>query len=205
MRDVLAEAIPAIIRDFAWPKSMRWGSGSLRWVRPLHSIICLLSDDAGPEIVPLDIDGIRAGDMTWGHRFMAPGAVQVSGFDDKDKPRVKTLIERLHGKYEDAVETVGSCTHVVVGRPIKRTPKLVAAISRKDLRKNRDFPHASKDAGKRLLVGASVHTREEDQRRVAKLVEAGVDLVVMARPSRSYVDVRQMVGRATRNGEQFRA
>lgn len=56
---------------------------------------------------------------------------------------------------------------------------LVAAISRKDLRKNRDFPLASKDAGKRLLVGASVHTRPEDKKRVEMLVEAGVDLIVI--------------------------
>ena len=56
---------------------------------------------------------------------------------------------------------------------------LVAAISRKDLRKNRDFPLASKDAGKRLIVGASVHTRPEDKLRVKALVEAGVDIVVI--------------------------
>ena len=56
---------------------------------------------------------------------------------------------------------------------------LVAAISRKDLRKNRDFPHASKGADKRLLVGASVHTRPEDKDRVRALVEAGVDVVVI--------------------------
>ena len=62
-------------------------------MRPLHSIICLLSDDAGPEIVPLDIDGIRAGDMTWGHRFMAPGAVQVSGFEDyRDKLAARHVV-----------------------------------------------------------------------------------------------------------------
>lgn len=57
--------------------------------------------------------------------------------------------------------------------------ELVALISRKDLRKNRDYPHASKSASKRLLVGASIHTRPEDKTRVAKLCEAGVDVIVV--------------------------
>src|SRR5690606_16228491 len=61
---------------------MRWGSGSLRWVRPLHSIIAILSDEAGAQVVPLSVDGIEAGDTTRGHRFMAPDAFRVSGFDD---------------------------------------------------------------------------------------------------------------------------
>lgn len=70
------------IRNFPWPKSMRWGAGSLRWVRPLHSIICLLSDRSGAAIVPLTIEGITAGDSTRGHRFMAPDAFTVTGFSD---------------------------------------------------------------------------------------------------------------------------
>jgi glycyl-tRNA synthetase beta chain len=80
--DIIAEVLDATIRNFPWPKSMRWGSGSLRWVRPLHSIICILSDDTGTTVVPLDIDGIAAGDTTRGHRFMAPAAFAVSNFDD---------------------------------------------------------------------------------------------------------------------------
>ncbi|MGA1759679.1 MAG: glycine--tRNA ligase subunit beta, partial [Paracoccaceae bacterium] len=70
--DIIAEVLDATIRNFPWPKSMRWGSGSLRWVRPLHSIICILSDDTGTTVVPLDIDGTAAADTTHGHRFMAP-------------------------------------------------------------------------------------------------------------------------------------
>lgn len=62
---------------------------------------------------------------------------------------------------------------------VNRKFELVALISRKDLRKNRDYPHASKNASKRLLVGASVHTRPEDKTRVARLVEAGVDVIVV--------------------------
>ena len=79
---IIAEVLEATIRNFPWPKSMRWGSGSLRWVRPLHSILCILSDEAGAEVVPLDVDGIRSGNTTEGHRFLAPGRFAVSSFDD---------------------------------------------------------------------------------------------------------------------------
>src|ERR1700742_1851828 len=71
--EVLAEAIPAIVRAFPWPKSMRWGaasidSGSLRWVRPLSGIVALLGDD----VVPFEVAGIAAGAATVGHRFHHP-------------------------------------------------------------------------------------------------------------------------------------
>ncbi|GHE03146.1 glycyl-tRNA synthetase subunit beta [Defluviimonas sp. 20V17] len=80
--EIVAEVLEAVIRNFPWPKSMRWGAGSLRWVRPLHSILCLLTTEAGAEVVPLEIDGIRAGATTRGHRFMAPDEITVTGFDD---------------------------------------------------------------------------------------------------------------------------
>lgn len=80
--EIIAEVLTRTIREFPWPKSMRWGAGSLRWVRPLHSILCLLSDESGAQVVDLDVDGIRSGDMTRGHRFMAPDAIRVTGFDD---------------------------------------------------------------------------------------------------------------------------
>lgn len=80
--EIVAEVLETAIRDFPWPKSMRWGSGSLRWVRPLHSILCILSDAAGTQLVPLTVDGITAGDTTRGHRFMAPDPIRVSSFDD---------------------------------------------------------------------------------------------------------------------------
>ncbi|MEQ3644701.1 MAG: glycine--tRNA ligase subunit beta [Paracoccus sp. (in: a-proteobacteria)] len=80
--DIVAEVLETTIRNFPWPKSMRWGSGGLRWVRPLHSILCILSDEAGATVVPLTVDGIAAGNTTRGHRFMAPDAFTVSGFDD---------------------------------------------------------------------------------------------------------------------------
>jgi glycyl-tRNA synthetase beta chain len=87
-KDAIAEIIPAIIRSFPWPKSMRWGAGSakpeaLRWVRPLRGIVCTLATQhETAEIVSFEIDGIAAGDVTWGHPFMAPQPIHVRRFDD---------------------------------------------------------------------------------------------------------------------------
>jgi glycyl-tRNA synthetase beta chain len=64
--EIVAEMVEAIVRGFAWPKSMTWGTGKLRWVRPLKRILCVLDR----EVVPFEIDGIASGDVTEGHRFM---------------------------------------------------------------------------------------------------------------------------------------
>jgi len=80
--EIVAEVLEAAIRNFPWPKSMRWGTGSLRWVRPLHGILCILTDEAGAEVVPLTVDGIVAGNSTQGHRFMAPTRFSVMNFED---------------------------------------------------------------------------------------------------------------------------
>ncbi|MGD0720391.1 MAG: glycine--tRNA ligase subunit beta [Roseiarcus sp.] len=85
---VIAEIVPAMIRSFPWPKSMRWGSASartdsLRWVRPLRGIVCTFSSQLEtPEIVRFDVDGLAAGDVTSGHRFMAPAPIAVRRFED---------------------------------------------------------------------------------------------------------------------------
>ncbi|AWI89848.1 glycine--tRNA ligase subunit beta [Methylobacterium sp. DM1] len=86
--DVLAEILPGIIRNFPWPKSMRWGAasaqpGSLRWVRPLQSIVATFGPETEtPEVVPFSVDGISAGTVTSGHRFLAPSPFEVRRFDD---------------------------------------------------------------------------------------------------------------------------
>jgi glycyl-tRNA synthetase beta chain len=87
-KDAIAEIIPAIIRSFPWPKSMRWGAASakpdaLRWVRPLRGIVgTLATQHETAEIVSFEIDGMAAGDVTWGHRFMAPQPFHIRRFDD---------------------------------------------------------------------------------------------------------------------------
>jgi glycyl-tRNA synthetase beta chain len=86
--EVLAEILPRIVKSFPWPKSMRWGqasirSDSLRWVRPLHAIVATFGPETEePEIVRFGVDGIASGNVTFGHRFMAPGPIKVRRFDD---------------------------------------------------------------------------------------------------------------------------
>src|SRR4051794_22191438 len=86
--DVIGEMLQVVLRTFPWPKSMRWGaqsatSGSLEWVRPLHSILATFGPETEePEIVRVATSGIAAGNTTYGHRFMAPGPIKVRRFDD---------------------------------------------------------------------------------------------------------------------------
>ena len=80
--DIIAEVLEKTIRNFPWPKSMRWGDGPLKWVRPLHTILCILSDEAGVTVVPVQVDGITSGNTTRGHRFLAPDAFSVANCDD---------------------------------------------------------------------------------------------------------------------------
>ena len=80
--EIAAEAVKGVVREFVWPKSMVWGTGRLRWVRPLHSILCILHDEKGCSTVDFEIEGIQACDVTRGHRFMSPSEFQVTSFDD---------------------------------------------------------------------------------------------------------------------------
>lgn len=80
--NLIGDVLEKTIRTFPWAKSMRWGTSALRWVRPLHRILCILSDEAGARIVPVDVEGIISSDKTEGHRFMSPGAFSVASFED---------------------------------------------------------------------------------------------------------------------------
>jgi glycyl-tRNA synthetase beta chain len=86
--EVIGEILPAVIKSFPWPKSMRWGAeskepGALGWVRPLHSIVATFGPETeDPDVVPFAIDGIAAGNETRGHRFMAPEPFSVRRLAD---------------------------------------------------------------------------------------------------------------------------
>ena len=88
---ILKEILPDILRNFPWPKSMRWGkasaeAGAFRWVRPLQSILCTFGPETEtPEIIAFDIGALTAGDTTQGHRFLAPGAITARRFEDYEQ------------------------------------------------------------------------------------------------------------------------
>ncbi len=90
--EILAEIMPALLAKFPWPKSMRWGEGEARWVRPLHGIICL-HDGA---IVPFEFAGIKTGRITRGHRFMAPDAIEIPDHDGY-QPQLEAAYVMLDG------------------------------------------------------------------------------------------------------------
>ena len=117
--EIVAEVLEATIRTFPWPKSMRWGSGSLRWVRPLQSILCILSNEAEVSVVPLEVDGIKSGNQTRGHRFMAPDAFAVRSFDDYETKlkRAKVILraeERQAAIWQEAETQAFALGHCVV-------------------------------------------------------------------------------------------
>lgn len=77
--EIIAELVEATVRNFPWPKSMTWGSGKLRWVRPLQRILCVFDR----EVVPISFEGLEAGDLSQGHRFMGSGQVfRARDFDE---------------------------------------------------------------------------------------------------------------------------
>jgi glycyl-tRNA synthetase beta chain len=102
--DVISEILPAVVKSFPWPKSMRWGArskdpGALAWVRPLHLIVATFGPETEePDIVPFTVDGISAGNMTRGHRFLAPNTFTVRRLADYlsklDKAKVVPDSER---------------------------------------------------------------------------------------------------------------
>ncbi|MDA9527466.1 MULTISPECIES: glycine--tRNA ligase subunit beta [unclassified Bradyrhizobium] len=109
--DVLAEILPVIVRTFPWPKSMRWGArsgkpGSLNWVRPLHAITATFGlETEEPDVVKFSVDGIEAGQTTYGHRFLAPAAISVRRFEDYEAKLLDAKVVLDPERRKDAILT----------------------------------------------------------------------------------------------------
>lgn len=106
--ELIAEIAPAVIREFHWPKSMRWGNGDLRWVRPISRIVCTFDG----EVTPFEVDGIVAGDVTEGHRVMGRGPFRVRRFEDYEETlrnRGRVVLDREERKEIIAQEARTLC------------------------------------------------------------------------------------------------
>ncbi len=126
---IIAEVLEQTIRTFPWPKSMRWGAGALRWVRPLHSILCLLSDESGAEIVPLSVEGITAGNSTRGHRFLAPDSFTVTGFDDYAAKLKRAYVALDASERESAIWQGAQNLAFAAGMELVADPALLTEVA----------------------------------------------------------------------------
>ena len=127
--EIVAEVLERTIRSFPWPKAMRWGSGSLRWVRPLQSILCILVGDDGAEVVPLDVDGIASGNVTRGHRFMGPETFSVTSFDDYEAKLKRAKVMLRAQERADAIWQEATSQAFANGLEVVEDPGLLAEVA----------------------------------------------------------------------------
>lgn len=127
--EIVAEVLAEVVRGFPWPKSMRWGAGALRWVRPLHSILCILSGPAGAEVVPAVIEGIATGDATAGHRFLAPGPIRVTGFDDYARKLSGARVVLDHDRRAGQIAADAETLAFARGLSVVPDPALLAEVA----------------------------------------------------------------------------
>ncbi|MEH6739860.1 MAG: glycine--tRNA ligase subunit beta [Sulfitobacter sp.] len=127
--DIIAEELEKTIRTFPWAKSMRWGTGTLKWVRPLHSILCILSREDGAEVVPLDVDGIISGNTTRGHRFLAPDEIKVTGFDDYATKLKRAFVVLDSAERRDAIWHDATNTAFASGLEVVEDAGLLAEVA----------------------------------------------------------------------------
>jgi len=127
--EIIAEVLENAIRNFPWPKSMRWGTGALKWVRPLHSIVCILSDESGAEVVPMSVDGIVAGTTTQGHRFMSPGEFSVTSFEDYEAKLKRANVILRADERADMIWSEASNQAFAAGLELVEDKGLLAEVS----------------------------------------------------------------------------
>lgn len=198
--DVLGEIVPAALGDMPWPKSMRWGAGSMRWVRPVHGLLALFDG----KVVSMEFAGLKAGDQAVGHRFLSPRAFPVRRFKDyaanlranhvlldiDDRKRViaedvrisadkeglgfkaeDELLEEVAGLVEWPVVLIGSIDAPFMALP----PEVLTAVMRKH---QKYFPLLAEDGAlaPRFALVANIHARDG-----GKAIVAGNERVLRAR------------------------
>src|SRR6476660_8335354 len=133
--DVIEDVLQATVATFPWPKSMRWGAqsatpGSLSWVRPLHSIVATFGPETEePAVVPLEFDGIKSGDETRGHRFMAPAPIKVRRFDDYVDKLEKAKVVLDPARRADTIRTDAKNLAFAQGFEVMEDEGLLAEVA----------------------------------------------------------------------------
>jgi glycyl-tRNA synthetase beta chain len=133
--DVIAEIVPEVIRNFPWPKSMRWGAasrepGALTWVRPLHSVLATFGpENEDPDVVPFSVGGLAAGNETRGHRFMAPGKFKVRRLDDYRAKLEKAKVVLDAGRRRDIIVTEAKQLAFAQGLEVVEDEGLLAEVA----------------------------------------------------------------------------
>ncbi|WP_410052940.1 glycine--tRNA ligase subunit beta [Bradyrhizobium sp. SZCCHNS30572] len=133
--DVLAEMLPVIVRTFPWPKSMRWGKrserpGALNWVRPLHAITATFGlETEEPDVVSFAVDGIEAGQTTFGHRFMAPAAISVRRFEDYEAKLLDAKVVLDPDRRKDTIVTDAKQLAFAQGYELVEDPVLLDEVA----------------------------------------------------------------------------
>jgi glycyl-tRNA synthetase beta chain len=124
-RDVLAPLLGQILARFPWQKSMRWGDHPVRWVRPLHGIVCLLDG----EVVPVVFGSVKAGHTTQGHRFLAPGPIAVQGFEDYRRKLEAAYVQLDAGERERRIAAGADRLATEAQLRVRHDPGLLGELS----------------------------------------------------------------------------
>ena len=133
--EIITEVMPGIVKGFPWPKSMRWGaasseSGSLKWVRPLQSILCLFGPETeAMDVVDFEVDGLRSGNTTRGHRFMAAEEFSVTHFDDYAAKLQKAFVMLDAETRKDTIRTEAQNLAFAKGMELVEDEKLLEEVS----------------------------------------------------------------------------
>jgi glycyl-tRNA synthetase beta chain len=133
--DVLADMLPVIIRTFPWPKSMRWGErsakpGALQWVRPLHAIVATFGlETEQPDVVNFAVDGLKAGQVTYGHRFMAPAPIEVRRFEDYEAKLLDSKVVLDPQRRKDTILTDAKQLAFAQGFELVEDPALLDEVA----------------------------------------------------------------------------
>lgn len=128
--NIIAEFMPGLLRGFPWPKSMRWGTGQMRWVRPLHSIVATFGPETEePDVVPFEVDGIVSGNMTRGHRFLGDEAFEVRRFDDYAQKLEKQKVVLDADRRKDMILHDARDRALALGLELVEDPNLLEEVA----------------------------------------------------------------------------